>query len=182
MKSKRAAKSSDLRFHLMPSRPDYGPQERWQHSCRSFELTEKAGVLAARALEEHALDTLHLRGWIDEAARDAGIRLKDDHLQAGLAEHVVGHYNPVRGCFSPFGAWDERTDDQEAAYQRWRNAVRALAPDDAEPVLSVTCHETFPTLRQMPHLKRGLQALVKWYGIDLKKNKDIAPSKNKSAP
>ncbi|NTU77726.1 MAG: hypothetical protein HGA90_07960 [Alphaproteobacteria bacterium] len=161
---RRAPVATDRRLKTARIRADYGPAERWQHSGRALELTEQAGVLAARALEEHALDVLALRRWITEAQRDAAFRLKRDYRAAGLEARVTGGYNPARVSFSPFGSWDERSDAEEAAYQRWRSALRVLGASFSDTVVSVACHDCMPPPELVFRLRRGLELLATWYG------------------
>ncbi len=157
MSERRAQVSSDKRTKANRSekypnwqRPEgnggaeLGTPERWQHSRRAMELTERAGVTAARALEESILDILVARRWITLAQREAALRLKLDFHRAGLEAHLSGSYNPLRTAFTPFGPWDERTDAQEAAYQRWRQAVRAIGQVHGDIVIPVACYERRP--------------------------------------
>lgn len=153
-----------VRF-TVSSAPDYGPRERWQHAGRALLPTEHAGVLAARALEECALDTLHLGGVIDALALEAGLRLKKDFHGAGMEAHVAGSYNPARVSYSPFAGYDERDDEEEAAYQRWRHAMRAMGRC-GDSVAAVACYEQWPDVLQAMELKRGLALLIKWYRLE----------------
>lgn len=148
---------------FLPPRADHGPVERWQHTARLLEATEQAGLLAARALESHLLDTLCCAGLISEKLRDAGLRFHADYLRAGLEAHLSGSYAPTRQTFNPFSSLGDRTDEQEAAYQRWRQAVRALTPLFADAVVTVACHENAPTPRQEIRLKAGLLLLTRHY-------------------
>ncbi len=146
-------------------RPDHGTGERWQHACRALELTDRAGVLAARAVDSDVLDRLVLAGIIDEKGRDAALRLRGDFQAAGLSVHVVGSYSPARSSFSYYGGWDERTDEEEAAYKRWREAVRNLGPRFSEPVVSVVCYDEAPRREKIQMLVIGLMLLAKGYGL-----------------
>lgn len=165
MKLRREPVATDRRFRSSQSSSDYGTFERWQHSGRILEITERAGILAARALEEHALDVLVLRGRITEAQRDAAFRLKKDFISAGMKSRIIGSYNPSRSSFSPFGTWNERSDDEEAAYKRWRDAICAIGGLFESAVIAVTCYDIIPSQRQAVCLKLGLEKLVKWYRL-----------------
>jgi hypothetical protein len=76
-KSRRRPVSTDKRFRKK-NNGDYGTPERWQHSGRILEMTERAGILAARVTEEHIVDVLVLRGLLDRSQSDAAFRLKLD--------------------------------------------------------------------------------------------------------
>jgi len=163
MRLRREPVATDRRFRTNRIPADHGPQERWQHSSRMMEPTEKAGVLAARALEECVLDIFVARGLIAAVHREAALRLRSDYQAAGLTVRVIGSYNPARSSFSPFGAWNERTEKEEAAYQRWRNAVRAIGIQFSDAVMTVACHDRMPGEQGMRDMKAGLAKLVKWY-------------------
>ena len=162
---RRAPVASDRRFRLSRNSADHGTAERWQHSGRMLEITERAGVLAARALEENVLDVLVVRRWISATQREAALRFKLDYHAAGLEARLTSSYNPMRVAFSPFGPWDERSDAEEAAYQRWRKAVRAMGTPVSDMVITVVCHDRIPLQRRAVILQAGLEKLVKWYGM-----------------
>lgn len=146
---------------------DYGPMERWNHSGRMLEPTERAGILVARALEESLLDILVLRHVISSAQREAAFRFREDFQAAGLAARLAGSYSAVRTVFSPFGPWDERTDAEEAAYQRWRKALHAIGLTYSDVVMTVVCYDCLLELNRVPGLRAGLNKLAKWYGISV---------------
>jgi hypothetical protein len=155
--------ATDRRFRNASPNADYGPPERWRHSARLLEFTERAGVLAARVAEESVLDVLVLRRWITEAQREAALRFKRDFRAAGLEARLSGSYNPLRVAFSPFGPWDERSDAEEAAYQRWRNAVRALGSPLNDLVVTIVCYDRLPAPQCALRLQDGLNRLAIWY-------------------
>ena len=76
--------SSDKRFRKLPGGGDHGTPERWQHSGRALELTERAGVLAVRVTEEHIIDVLAMRRLLDEV-----------QVQAGFKRHTSGPGQPA---------------------------------------------------------------------------------------
>ncbi len=47
----------------------------------------------------------------------------------------------------------ERNDFEEAAYQRWRNAVRELGFQFSAVVITVACHDLLPTPREIALLQ-----------------------------
>lgn len=143
---------------------DHGPAERWQHGTRSLEVTDAAGVLAARVLEEHGLDRLVLRGVIDTALRDGGLRLRADYQAAHLEQRLTAQYQPSGGSGGGYRPY-ERSDAEEAAYQRWRLAVRAVGIMDSKIVLAVCCHDQMPTSSCLGNLQRGLKRLAGFYGL-----------------
>lgn len=144
---------------------DHGTFERWQHSGRALELTERAGVFAVRALEENVLDVLVARRWIFDEHREAALRFKLDFRKAGLEVRLTGGYNPARTSFSPSGPWDERSDEEEEAYQRWRRALRAIGAIYSDLVVTVVCFDEMPAPQRARELRNGLQRLVKLYGV-----------------
>ena len=164
-KPRRRPVATDRRFRKPPQNADYGPPERWQHSGRLLEATEKNGVLAARATEEHILDILVLRGALSKNQSAAAFKLKLDYHRAGLAAHTTGGYNPTRVDVDSFHSRRERNDYEEAAYQRWRNAVRELGLRHSPVVITVACHDLLPTPREIALLQEGLEKLLDWYRL-----------------
>ena len=146
------------------ARADHGPAERWQHDGRVLELTEQAGVVAARALATHGLDVLLLRGFIDAAGCDSGLRWRADYYTAHLAERVTASYAVTRGGGGGYQEY-ERTDVEEAAYQRWRVALRAIGVADSMLMLNVCCYDLMPPPTALPGLRRGLIRLARHYGF-----------------
>jgi hypothetical protein len=145
-------------------RADYGAPERWQHSGRTLELTERAGLLAARALEEHLLDTLCVAQQITSVQREAGLSFLALFRAAGLEPRVTGSYNPVRlGCV--FGAWDERSDEEDAAHARWQKLLRAMGPALSSVAIDVICFEARPTKGAFVRLLKALDFLASWFRV-----------------
>ncbi len=144
---------------------EFGPTERWQHTGRVLELTDHAGVLAARALEECVLDVLVARRWILPVHREAALRLKRDFHGAGLDPHLSGSYNALRSAFTPYGPWDERTDEQEAAYQRWRQAVKAIGQIYSGVVITTAYYDLMISTARAKTLAAGLKKLADWYKL-----------------
>ncbi len=170
-KRRRRPVASDrrLRHNRTPAAADFGPAERWQHSGRTLALTETAGLLAARATEEHIIDRLALRGWIDKIQSEAAFKFKLDYQRASLSAHVTGRYAPDAGARDFLAALHERTDFEEAAYRRWRHAVRELGLLLSGVVISVVCHDLAPVPRDLARLQKGLSKLADWYGLGEKK-------------
>jgi len=164
MPVRRRPVASDRRFRAA-HRPDYGPSERWQHSGRTLELTEQAGVLAARVTEEHVVDSLVLQHIITPVQREAALKFKLDFHRAALAAHVTGSYNRVMIDRTGYRVERERNDLEEAAYQRWRNATRAVGMMLNGTLIAVICQDIAPAPHHLPLLQKGLEKLVKWYGL-----------------
>ncbi len=59
----------------------------------------------------------------------------------------------------------DRNDFEEAAYQRWRNAVRELGLGLSGLVISTVCHDLLPLPRDIDTLRLGLEKLIDWYGL-----------------
>jgi hypothetical protein len=76
---------ADRRFRLPKLSPaDFGLAERWQHSGHTLEPTEEAGIVAARATEEHIVDQLLLRRLIGKNESEAAFKFKLDYHRAGI--------------------------------------------------------------------------------------------------
>ncbi|NDE91309.1 MAG: hypothetical protein EB059_09290, partial [Alphaproteobacteria bacterium] len=144
---------------------DFGTDERWQHSGRTLEYTEIAGIFAARASEEHILDHLVLMKLLDESARAAGLKLHHDYHVAQIEGRVVASYVSVRSAPGDAEARLMRSDVQEAAYMRWRNALRAVPAAMRDIVIHVCCIGHAPRVMQLVKLKEGLFQLARFYGL-----------------
>lgn len=153
---------------------DHGPEERWRHSGRLLELTDKAGVWAARALETDILDKLVLANVIADRHKNAALRLRADFQAAGLSPHLASSYNPVRSSFSVYGGWDERSDEEEEAYARWRKAVHAVGSMFSDCVVSVVCYDETPSVQKLTLLTVGLVKLMRYYEGKSDQNVDKA--------
>ena len=162
-RSRRAPVSTDKRFRRSTG-GDAGPPERWQHSGRVLELTDRPGVLAVRATEEHILDVLLLKSILSALQVEAALRLKADYHAAGLSAHVTSAYTGMSNARDFFRGEYERNDAQEYAYRRWRDAVRALA-GQAGAVIATVCHDAPPLPRDTAALQLGLEKLTVWYRI-----------------
>lgn len=163
-KIRRSPVSRDKRFKQR-STSDFGTHERWQHSGRTMEYTETAGVFAARASEEHVLDKLRLMKLLDDVARDAGLKLHHDYHMAGIESRLTASYTANRGMRGDAEARLLRNDVEEAAYQRWRNALRAVPPAMRDVVIHVACIGYAPSMMQVIKLKDGLFELARYYGL-----------------
>ena len=162
---RRAPVSTDKRFRKLTRGGDHGTAERWQHSGRVLEMTERAGILASRATEEHILDVLALRRLLNAVQVEAGLRFKEDYHAAALAAHVTGSYTGMNSARDFFRGEYERTDAQEAAYRRWKNAVKELGARHGSAVVTTLCHDAPPLPCDMPVLQEGLEKLARWYGM-----------------
>lgn len=145
---------------------DMGPMERWQHTGRILEYTDIAGVMAARASEEHVLDKLVLFKLLDEIMRDAGLRLKEDYMMARMEEHISASYAGPRtsGTRDPENRF-LRNDVEEAAYTRWRSAVKSVAQPFRNSVIHVCCMGGLPRVQELAKLKAGLRELAQFYRL-----------------
>lgn len=117
----------------------------------------------AQVLEEHWLDRLVLTDVISAALRDAAMRFRSDYYEAGLMHRMGGSYSPVRGSFSYYGGWDERSDAEEEAYARYRHVMRFLKGDLADIVVSVVCYDQIPAPHRLRTLVVGLKVLQTLY-------------------
>ena len=173
MKSRRRPVSTDRRYtqsHIedIPDSffvSDCGPSERWQHSGRLLEYTDRAGVLASRAMEECVLDTLLLQGHLNARMLTAALRLRRDFIRADLSARLVGSYNPARVATSYYEGCDDRSPIEEEAYARWRAAVIAIGEMFNDIVVTVACHDIAPVEAQLLPLQMGLTRLAGFYKI-----------------
>ena len=164
---RRAPVSTDKRFRKKNPASllsDFGPKERWQHSGRVLEPTERVGVVAARATECQIIDILVMRRMLDAQQNKAALRFKLDYHRAGLSPHVTGSYTPAIAKTDPFTR-RERNDVEEAAYQRYRLATKILGQRFSGLVVSCFCHDMAPAPVDIPRLRVALELLVDWYGI-----------------
>jgi len=153
--------------------PDCGPAERWQHTGRLLEIADDAGSVVSRVSEECVLDTLHLQGHLTARQLTAALRLRRDYMRADLAAHLVGSYNPARVSSSYYVGCDDRSDQQEEAYQSWRSAVVAVGELLSDVVVTVACHDVMPSEAQILSLQIGLIRLARYFRIpDLGENVD----------
>ncbi|HEU0117881.1 MAG TPA: DUF6456 domain-containing protein, partial [Alphaproteobacteria bacterium] len=153
-------------FRRAQNGADYGPPERWQHSGRALELTESAGVLAARATEEHIVDFMVMRRMLSAEQSTAAFKFKLDFQRAGLEACVTSSYNPNGADNRDFSrSKRERGDFEEAAYQRWRNAAQELGNRISDVVISTVCHDLLPMPGDVHLLQIGLDRLIDWYGL-----------------
>ncbi len=162
---RRSPVATDRRFRKKQGGSDFGPQERWQHLGRVLECTERAGILAVRATEESIVDIMVTRKALTQAQANAAFKFKLDFQRAGLAAHVTGSYSPVRANKDYCYGAKVRNDFEEAAYQRWRNAVRELGLGLSGLVISTVCHDLLPMPRDIDMLRLGLEKLIDWYGL-----------------
>lgn len=165
VKSRRQPVSSDRRFRKQIGHSDQGTPERWQHSGRVLVLTEKAGVLAVRATEEHVVDIMVTRGLLAARQSEAAFMFKLDYQKAQLEVRVTGRYNPAGATKNFFQPKPARSDFEEAAYQRWRNAVRELGLGLSNVVITTVCHDKLPMPRNIEMLQEGLEKLADWYRL-----------------
>ncbi len=145
--------------------PDFGPPERWQHAGRILEPTGEIGVIASRVVEECVLDILYLQEQISRRQLQAALRFKADFLDADLSAHLVGSYNPARVASSYYFGCDDRSEDQENAYCRWRGAVKEVGDLLCDCVISVVCHDLPLNPAHMLPLQMGLVRLAGYYNV-----------------
>jgi hypothetical protein len=168
--SRRHPVSTDKRFRKVYGGGDHGTPERWQHSGCTFELTNRAGVLAARATEEHILDILGLKLLLDALQIEAGLKFKSDYHAAAIAARVTGSYSGISSARDFFRAERERSETEEAAYRRWKDAVHELGLRYSPAVISTVCHDEPPGARDLPALQEGLKKLAAWYKMGKNSN------------
>lgn len=163
-KNRRSPVSRDKRFKQRTT-SDYGTPERWQHSDHTLEYTDAAGIFAIRVCEPHILDHLLNRNLLDAQAHDAGLKLLRDYHGSGIEARVTASYTSMRGAKADAEARLLRNEMEEAAYQRWRNALRMISVPMRDVVIHVACLGYAPRVAQLNHLRDGLLQLAKYYGL-----------------
>jgi hypothetical protein len=125
--------------------------------------TARAGICVVRDADESVLDVFVARGLLEPEERDAGLELRRDYEKAKLRHSVVSSYSSVRSPYNPYGSSSDRTDEEEAAYKRWREALRFAGSVCSNVLVTVACDDMYPIDDQKKFLKHGLRSLVKWY-------------------
>lgn len=162
-KRSRPPVTRDKRFKRSPA--DSAPPERWQHSGREWLASDAPGHYVARALESHALDRLHLAGFIAPGEKDAALRLQEDFLQARVAGRVTASYAGARTDVHDPEARFLRSPSEEAAYRRWRRALADLPVRAQDIVIHVACLGNLPAPAQLGWLRLALRRLIRHYGL-----------------
>jgi hypothetical protein len=161
--SARRAAVTNRKLRRLANGADHGTPERWQHSGCTFEFTDRAGVLAAKATEEHILDVLALKLLLTALQVEAGLKFKADYHSAAIASRVTGSYTGMSNARDFFRVEHERSDAEEAAYARWRAAVQEMGLQTSAAVISTVCYDAPPKPRDIPLLQSGLEKLASWY-------------------
>lgn len=162
---RRAPVASDKRFRQNRAGPsDFGPRERWQHSGAELGPSETPGLLVVRATESTLVDLLAARRWLNLRQNKAALRFKADYHRAAMDAPLCSRYAPRIAQSDPFRD-HERSDAEEAAYQRWRLAVRAMGPGGGLAITTL-CHDMMPARSDVARLRAALDRLADWYGID----------------
>lgn len=157
---------------------DTGPAERWQHTHRVFALTDPHDkTVTSCATEECVLDILYLQQQITRVQLSAALRLKADFIEADLGTQLGSTYNPARVNCAYYSGYDDRTDEQERAYKRWRTALVSVGELLRDCLVTVVCHDIPPSPMHILPLQMGLVELVGYYkGQGLDDNVDQAAS------
>jgi hypothetical protein len=101
-------------------------------------------VLAAKATESSVIDMLAARRVLRPSQVEAALKFRLDYQRAALARPVTGSYSPST-ALDNFHVTRERTDAEEAAYQKWRNAVGKLGIQLSGIAISTICFDLVPT-------------------------------------
>ena len=160
--------STDKRFRNPALGGDHGTPERWRHSGCAFEPTDRPGILAARAIEEHILDVLGLKELLSSQQIAAGLKFKADYHAASIGARVSGNYAGPSNLPSYDRTLRERSDAEENAYRRWRDAVREMGLAYSSAVIATVCLDEAPKPQEMTKLQAGLDRLAGWYGLAAK--------------
>lgn len=124
-------------------------------------------VLSAPALSTQRLviDQLFHARLLARDEHAAALYLNQDFLSAGLAPRLVGSYCTTRGCTPGFNPHYPRTVVEEAAYQRWHEAMKAMGGFLAPIAEAAICHDRKPPPEYVAFLRVALQKLAKHYGL-----------------
>lgn len=149
------------------------PPLRWrgQHGDSIVEEAgEEAGVRRRRVETVLLLDRYHKRKLIDDAAYQAGLRLRADWTTAGRQPHVTARYEQrTSGGGRRGGAVNGAegfSEGREAAYRRLRRALRAVGPIATEEVIDVCLMDRAAgSEARMEIARRGLAVLAGFYGL-----------------
>jgi len=160
--------STDKRFRKTALGGDHGTPERWQHSGCTFEPTDRPGVLAVRATEEHILDRLGLKLLLSARQIAAGLKFKADYHAAAIGARVTGSYAGPSNVPGYDRTERKRSDAEDAAYRRWRDAVREMGLAYSPPVIATVCLDEVPKPHVLSQLQVGLDKLAGWYGLTAK--------------
>ena len=150
----------------MKQRSDYGPGERLNKGGIVLEETIQAGVKVARNTSETILDVYLRKGELDkrkdraQTLFDAGIRLRNDWMLAGLEPGIISKYSDL---ISGNGVAD-LTGSRIDAYGDWRQAIHAIGPVASNEVIDVCCMGNKVGRVGLEILRRGLTILAVHYG------------------
>lgn len=165
-KSRRRPTSTDKRFKKRYGIIDTGPTERWQHAGRLLVQPSPQSTYVAKVAEEHVVDIMVTKGLITETQSAAAMRLKADFQLAGLATRTIGRYAPVISDQPDHSRGrPDRSQAAEAAYRRWRHAVREIGGRTGAVVVDTACYDHMPALSGIALLQEGLDKLADWYGM-----------------
>lgn len=158
---------SNKRAPLPQCFADYPTAERWQHSRRQLVVLEQGHVLAVRSEDECMLDRWLGAGAISADEHAAGIRLRSDYHQGRVPMLAHQVYEGTRSA--TLGGWqspgESRSNGAEAAYRRWRHAIRAVGQRAASLLIGVCCEDGALAWTRRDELRAGLQKLQQHYSI-----------------
>lgn len=147
---------------------DEGTAERWQHSRREMVLTGQAGIYAMRAQDECALDRWLGAGAISSEEHAAGMKLRSDYHHGQVSMMAQRVYDGVRAP-SPGASWqspaERRSESAEAAYRRWRAAIRAVGMRLSPLLIAVCCEDGALAWPRRGELRLALQQLQAHYHV-----------------
>ncbi len=103
---------------------------------------------------------LKRNGTINRRQRDAGLKLRELWVRAGIEQSVTSAYSELVGQGSIISLHDGRVDH----YRRWSQAIRQLPLASVDPVIATVMQERLPR-HKIRHLKAGLDRLVRFWGI-----------------
>lgn len=166
-KSRRRPVSTDKRFKKKYGLIDTGPLERWQHTGRLLVQPALQSAYVAKVSEEHIVDIMVTKGLLTETQSAAAMRLKADFQLAGLTIRTIGRYAPlISDQPDHFRGRPDRSEAAEAAYRRWRCAVKEIGNRAGAVVVDTACYDHAPNLTGIALLQEGLKKLADWYGLE----------------
>jgi hypothetical protein len=159
---------SSRRRPSLSATPDYGPEERWQHGNRTLVLTEEAGLLAARAVTECALDLWLEANAISAEEHAAGLRLRQDYQCGQVPQRTCRIYDSTHR--PPTGTpWlspaERRSPQAERAYRNWREALRTVGAHASSLLVRICCEDAPLPWSHRTDLCTALKRLQRHYRI-----------------
>lgn len=154
---------------------DFGTKELRQHHTIVIEAADEY-TERARNITQAPLDWYLVHGHISEAQWQAGSRMYNDFVYAGILHVSTTDFSQViRGGGKPH----DSSTGQIAARERFYKSLDQLEEEGQQLVLQVCCYGERPYLPglppryALPRLKSALQELAVFFGFAKKGEKNV---------